>query len=92
MSKLTELLKSQTVGISTSQNVVVLKKDIFPSNVDAGMIDQFIETNFPNLINRNENEVNGVSVTRDEIVITLSHSIDVSQLSSVVSLLENKVW
>ena len=66
--------------------------DIFPSNVDAGMIDQFIETNFPNLINRNENEVNGVSVTRDEIVITLSHSIDVSQLSSVVSLLENKVW
>jgi len=91
-NKLTKIDKSNTIGVSVNDNVIVLQKDIFSSNVNAGMIDQFIETNYPNLISRDSNKINGISVTKDEIVITLSRSFNVSQVNTLISQLENKVW
>ena len=86
-NKLTRLLKPDSIGLAPNQNAIILKRDIFPQ-VDAGKIDAFIEQRFPNLISRAEGQVNGVSVTKDEIVITLANPISESQINSIISLLE----
>jgi len=91
-NKLVKIDKPKTIGVDASQDIIVLSKDIFPSDVNAGMIDNFIEQNFPSLINRSENQVNGVSVTKDEILITLSHPISTNQINQLISLLEDASW
>ena len=90
--KLTKKLKVETVGINPKQHVLILQKEDFPREIHAGMIDEFIEANYPNLVSRNPNQVNGVSVSRDEIVITLSHSISQNQEDEIIDKLQNNNW
>ena len=91
-NKLTKLTKSETVGISINQNSIILKREIFPANIDAGMIDAFIESVFPDKISRDPNGVNGVSGTPTEIVITLKTSLSDAQINPIISALENRAW
>lgn len=91
MAKLIQLLKSETASIGNA-TALIFKKDLFPSNVDAGQIDTFIDSKFPNLISRDSTKVNGVSVTRDEIIITTNFIVPQITINKITSELENNVW
>jgi hypothetical protein len=89
---LSRLSKGNTITIDPGQNAIIIKKENFPSNIGAGDIDKFIEKNYPNLISRDESHVNGVTVTKDEIVITLTNFMSESQKDQIIALLQNRIW
>lgn len=91
MPKLIKLKKSETVGVGRIPHIA-LSRDDFPAKIDAGMIDKFIEVNFPQTISRKLNQVNGVSVTPQEIVITLDKPLPEIQIDKIITALEQNQW
>ena len=89
MAKYSKLINSSNFSITPDLNVIIIKREVFDSNIDAGKIDKFIEEHYPNFISRDENKVNGVSVTKDEIMITLASPLTDTQKDAIISALEN---
>jgi len=92
MAVLTRINKANTIGIDINQNAIIISREDFPINIDAGKIDRFIENHYPNLINRTEGEVNGVSVTNKEIIITLAQPLTDQQKDTIVEIIQNATW
>jgi hypothetical protein len=82
------LSKSLTAAIPDGDNTyLVFKKGSFPK-LDAGQIDVLISNKFPNIISREEEKVNGVSVTIDEIIIALNIVPTKLQVEKIKTFLE----